>query len=132
MMNREERELIEQTARSMVDELKKAGLIKDGHLGSFKKTERVLYEYANWVDDEEASEQTKRFCSLIQRALLRVKDDPYYRLIELKYFERWTHERIAEFFDVDVSVISKRRTKLINQLRPIIFADDFIRELFDM
>ena len=107
-------------------------MIKDAHLGSFKKTERVLYEYANWVDDEEASEQTQRFCALIQRALLKIKDDPYYRLIELKYFERWTHERIAEFFDVDVSVISKRRTKLINQIRPIIFADDFIRELFDM
>ena len=67
---------------------------------------------------------------MIERALKEVERDPYYELIELKYFERWTHERIAEYFDVDVSVISKRRTKLIDRLRPIIFSEDFIKELF--
>lgn len=121
----------EKTARAVVSEMKRAGLIKDNRLGSFKKTERALYEFAEWSDVEDATEQTRRFCNLIQRALNRVRDDPYYQIIELKYFEHWTHERIAEFFDVDVSVISKRRTKLINQLRPIIFTDDFIRELFE-
>ena len=121
----------EKTARTVVSEMKRAGLIKDNRLGSFKKTERALYEFAEWIDVEETTEQTKRFCDLIQRALNRVRDDPYYQIIELKYFEHWTHERIAEYFDVDVSVISKRRTKLINQLRPIIFTDDFIRELFE-
>lgn len=121
----------EKTARAVVSEMKRAGLIKDNRLGSFKKTERALYEFAEWINIEETTEQTKRFCDLIQRALNRVRDDPYYQIIELKYFEHWTHERIAEYFDVDVSVISKRRTKLINQLRPIIFTDDFIRELFE-
>lgn len=121
----------EKTARAVVSEMKRAGLIKDNRLGSFKKTERALYEFAEWIDVEETTEQTKHFCDLIQRALNRVRDDPYYQIIELKYFEHWTHERIAEHFDVDVSVISKRRTKLINQLRPIIFTDDFIRELFE-
>ena len=120
------------TARAVVSELKRAGLIKENRLGSYKKTERALYEYAEWIDTEDMSETTNRFCNLIQRALNRVRDDPYYEIIELKYFEHWTHEKIAEYFDVDVSVISKRRTKLINQLRPIIFSDDFIRELFEV
>ena len=122
----------EKTARAVVSEMRRAGLTKENRLGSFKKTERVLYEFAEWRNDEEMTESTKRFCNLIQRALNRVRDDPYYEIIELKYFERWTHEKIAEYFDVDVSVISKRRTKLINQLRPIIFSDDFIRELFEV
>lgn len=120
------------TARAVVAEMKRAGLTKENKLGSFKKTERALYEYAEWIDVEDASETTKNFCELVTRALLRVREDPYYQIIELKYFEHWTHEKIAEFFDVDVSVISKRRTKLINQLRPIMFSDDFIRELFEM
>lgn len=120
------------TARVVVSELKRAGLVKENKLGSYKKTERALYEYAEWIDTENMSETTNRFCNLIQRALNRVRDDPYYEIIELKYFEHWTHEKIAEYFDVDVSVISKRRTKLINQLRPIIFSDDFIRELFEV
>lgn len=120
------------TARAVVSELRRAGLVKENRLGSYKKTERALYEYAEWIDTEDMSETTNRFCNLIQRALNRVRDDPYYEIIELKYFEHWTHEKIAEYFDVDVSVISKRRTKLINQLRPIIFSDDFIRELFEV
>lgn len=120
------------TARAVVAEMKRAGLTKENKLGSFKKTERALYEYAEWIDVEDASETTKNFCELVMRALSRIQDDPYYQIIELKYFEHWTHEKIAEFFDVDVSVISKRRTKLINQLRPLIFSDDFIRELFEM
>ena len=120
------------TARAVVSELKRAGLVKENRLGSYKKTERALYEYAEWIDTEDMSETTNRFCNLIQRALNRIRDDPYYEIIELKYFEHWTHEKIAEYFDVDVSVISKRRTKLINQLRPIIFSDDFIRELFEV
>ena len=120
------------TARAVVAEMKRAGLTKENKLGSFKKTERALYEYAEWIDVEDASETTKNFCELVTRALSRIREDPYYQIIELKYFEHWTHEKIAEFFDVDVSVISKRRTKLINQLRPLIFSDDFIRELFEM
>lgn len=125
-------ETAERTARAVVAEMKRAGLTKDNKLGSFKKTEWALYEYAEWIDVEEMSETTRNFCDLIQRALNRVRNDPYYEIIELKYFEHWTHERIAEHFDVDVSVISKRRTKLINQLRPLIFSDDFIRELFEL
>lgn len=121
----------QKTARAVVSEMRRADMVKTNRLGSFKKVERVLYEFSEWRDDEEASEQTRRFCDLIQRALNRVRNDPYYQIIELKYFEHWTHERIAEYFDVDVSVISKRRTKLINQLRPIIFTDDFIQELFE-
>lgn len=126
-------DLIDKTARAIVTELKRAGMIKDNRLGSFKKTERILYEYGSWrTMSDGVTAETRRFMALIDRALDRVKDDPYFELIRLKYFEGWTHERIAEYFDVDVSVISKRRTKLINQLRPIIFSDDFIRELYEL
>ena len=77
-------------------------------------------------------DDTEKFCSLIEKALESVADDPYYKIIELKYFQKWTHERIAEFFGVDVSIISKRRTRLINALRPIIFSAEFIKELYEI
>lgn len=117
------------TARAVVAELKRAGVIKENRLDSFKKTERVLYEYPGWRGS--SGRDTQRFCILIQNALDSIADDPYFDIIELKYFQRWTHERIAEHFGVDVSMISKRRTKLINQIRAIIFSDDFIRELYE-
>lgn len=125
-------ELIEktaqQTARAVVSDLTKKGLIKDNRLGSFKKTERILYEYPRW---QKYNVETENFCNLVEKALESVSDDPYYKIIELKYFQKWTHERIAEYFGVDVSIISKRRTKLINQLRPIIFSTEFIQELYE-
>jgi hypothetical protein len=120
----------DQTARAVVRELKRAGIVKENKLGSFKKVERSLYEFYEWKDRDDIGDETKKFCALVERAFDRVRDDKYFMLIPLKYGERWTHERIAEYFDVDVSVISKRRTKLINQLRPVIFSDDFIIELY--
>ena len=117
------------TARAVVAELRRAGVIKENRLDSFKKTERVLYEYPGWRGS--SGRDTQRFCILIQNALDSIADDPYFDIIELKYFQRWTHERIAEHFGVDVSMISKRRTKLINQIRAVIFSDDFIRELYE-
>ena len=117
------------TANEIIKELKKNGFLKVNHLGSFKKTERILYEYPRWqkYNVPDATD----FCNLVENALSSISDDPYYQIIELKYFQKWTHERIAEYFNVDVSFISKRRTKLINQLRPIIFSTDFIKELYE-
>jgi len=130
------REMIEQTAtetaREVVGQMKRRGMVKENKLGTYKKTERALYEFYEWKKREDLTEETKEFCKLIEKALDRVKEDPYFEIIPLKYGEGRTHEKIAEFFDVDVSVISKRRAKLINLLRPVIFSDDFIKELFDL
>ncbi len=123
-------EVINKTAYAVVEELKRSGMIKKNKLGSFKKTERILYEYPKLKKNDD--EEIIKFVAQIDKALDKVSNDPYFKLIELKYFKGWTHERIAEHFGVDVSVISKRRTKLIDQLRPMIFSKDFIRELLDM
>jgi hypothetical protein len=117
-----------QTAKRVVTELERHRLVKARQLDSFKKTEKILYEYPDLKQNGVVPE----LCSLVEKALKRVESDPYYDLIELKYFKHWTHECIAEYFNVDVSVISKRRTKLIDAMRPIIFAQDFIRELYGM
>ena len=125
-------ELIRRTAKETASEIIeqcKEKRQKDSQLGSFKKTERILYEYPNWREIDAAN--TVKFCLLVENALNRVSSDPYFQIIELKYFQKWTHERIAEHFGVDVSFISKRRTKLINSLRSIIFSDEFIRELYE-
>lgn len=45
-------ELIDKTARAVVSELKKADLIKENKLGTFKKTEKVLYQYPEWKTSE--------------------------------------------------------------------------------
>lgn len=123
-------ELAQTAAKAAVDEMVRRNLVRSNKMGSFKKTERILYEYP--VLREIDTDETQRFCRLIEKALDRVADDPYYDIIALKYWKRKTHEQIAEYFDVDVSVISKRRTKLIDRLRPMIFSDDFINEMYEL
>lgn len=124
-------EVIDRTARAVVAEFKRTGLLNECKLGTFKKTEKVLYNYPEWKQID--SKDTKRFVDLIDRALDRIRDDQYFELIELKYFKGLTHEQIAEYFDVDEKTIRYQRTKLIERLRPIIFSDEFIRELiFDL
>jgi RNA polymerase sigma factor (sigma-70 family) len=105
--------------------------VKAKQQASFKKTEKVLYCYPIWLTQVEFSERTRRMCELIEKALAQISNDRYYDIIELKYFKKYTHEQLAEYFDINVSVISRHRTRLINELRPIIFSDEYIQELFE-
>ena len=130
------KQLIEMTVKQTVAELKRAGLIRENRLDSFKKTERILYEYPKFkkiVTEYKFEDMTitPKFVEMIENALRDVSDDPYFQIIELKYFKGWTHEQIAEYFDVQPAAISKQRTKLINRIRAGIFSDDFISELYN-
>ena len=130
------KQLIEMTVKQTVAELKRAGLIRENRLDSFKKTERILYEYPKFkkiVTEYKFEDMTitPKFVEMIENALQDVSDDPYFEIIELKYFKGWTHEQIAEYFDVQPAAISKQRTKLINRIRAGIFSDDFISELYN-
>ena len=131
------KQLIEMTVKHTVAELKRAGLIRENRLDSFKKTERILYEYPKFkkiVTEYKFEDMTitPKFVEMIENALQDVADDPYFQIIELKYFKGWTHEQIAEYFDVQPAAISKQRTKLINRIRAGIFSDDFISELYNI
>ena len=130
------KELIDLTVKHTVAELKRNGLIRENKLNSFQKTERILYEYPKFkkiVNEYKVDGLTitPKFVAMIDNALQGVADDPYFQIIALKYFNGWTHEQIAEYFDVQPAAISKQRTKLINRIRAGIFSEDFISELYN-
>lgn len=120
-------ETAQKTARAVVAELQRAGKIKPERLGTFKKTERVLYMFPTMQKD--ADGETGKLYEQIRRALNEIADEPYFELIQQKYFYKWTHERSAEYFDVDEKTIRYQRKKLVDRLRPLIFSDEYIREL---
>ena len=130
------KQLIEQTVKHTVSELKRAGMIRENRLNSYQKTERILFMYPKMKRnvseyDLDGLKITSRFVKMIDEALKDISDDPYFQIIELKYFNGWTHEQIAEYFDVQPAAISKQRKRLINRLRGILFSDDFISELYN-
>lgn len=73
---------------------------------------------------------TINFIKIIDDALLTLKDDPYYDLIELRYFKGKSREAIAEYFDCDVKTVTRNKNRLIDQLQIRLFSDQVIRQIF--
>jgi hypothetical protein len=79
--------------------------------------------------------RTRAEVTRIDRALSHVKDDKYFRIIELKYFEKkenqeqYTFEDIAEILDKDESTIRRNKNRLINALVIYLFGADPLTKL---
>lgn len=166
------------TAKEVVYELKRQGLMKDNRQTPFQKTEILLYNYNNFKeaikDKEEKIDEikaeglrkksssitsfttggsfedkselekteekidilnyniqtTKNFIQVIDAAIETLKDDPYFEIISMRYFEGQTREDIAEYFEVDVRTITRNKNRLINQLQIRLFSDEVIYQIF--
>lgn len=73
---------------------------------------------------------TKNLISVIDKSLEKLHDDEYYEIIRFKYFENKKLEDIAIQFDVDVSTISRNKSRLINILKIYLFSDEVVNEIF--
>lgn len=99
------------------------------------------YSANNGRMDEEAKEQayisglekscaiTMYFIETIDNAINVVKDEKYYKIIPMTYFERKTREEIAEYYGTDVGTISRNKKKLIKKLQNRLFSDEVILNL---
>lgn len=72
---------------------------------------------------------TKNLIDIIERAMGQIKDDKYFEIIKLKYFENKTREDIAEYFDIDIKTVTRNKNKLINTLKITLFPDDSVEEM---
>lgn len=73
---------------------------------------------------------TRNFIKIIDDAIECLRQDPYYDLIRLRYFEGCSQEEIAEHFDCDVRTVRRNKNRLINLLQIRLFSDDVIRQIF--
>lgn len=108
--------------------LKVAGLMRDDRKTAYQKTEELLRNYNSFTKSDQP--YTKKLVEKINAALYEVKDDIYYDIIPLMYFNGETRECIAEYFGTTVTTISRNKTRLVNQLKALLFSDDVIYELF--
>ena len=92
----------------------------------FEKQENVI---ENLKEDIKV---TKLLIRLIDKALKEIERDPYYKVIELKYFEDYTTKDIGLRMYCEGSTISRNRDRLVRQLSAILFSDDVITELYGM
>lgn len=75
--------------------------------------------------------ETERDIKRIDNALDKIRKDKYFKIIELKYLEQkaTTDEEIAEIMGKDQSTISRNRSRLMNELKTILFPES-IKELW--
>lgn len=79
---------------------------------------------------QESVEYTVQAIALIDKCMETLKDDPYYKILEMRYFEGRTQDDIAEYFGVSQVTISINKKRLIKELSIKLFPDLAIREMF--
>lgn len=122
--------------KEQIEEIKAEGL-------KSKSKDITFYSTGGFVDNDyearieekiqslrDSISLTERYIKTIDAALEKIRDDKYYDIIILKYFQGKTVEEISEYFDYkDPSTINRNKSRLINQLKIILFSDEVIKEM---
>ncbi|PID67140.1 MAG: hypothetical protein CR959_01730, partial [Fusobacteriales bacterium] len=84
---------------------------------------------------EEIKEQNKilleklyRVIELIEFGLNEIKNDKYYEIITMMYFDKMTYEQIAEKLNLSDKTVKRHRNRLVNELSLIIFPDEILEK----
>jgi DNA-directed RNA polymerase specialized sigma subunit len=125
----EVKQLIEDIVNATVLKMKMAGLLKDDRRTATEKLEELLRSYPTLASIHD-KEYTVKLVEKVDEALKSISDDPYFDVIRMFYFEGLTREYIALEFDTSITTISRNKTRLLNQLKLMLFSDDVIYELF--
>ncbi len=129
--------------RAIEDRLEQIEEIK--HYGALQHSKSIISfssnlnvnldsEYEKMEDKIRAIESsiivTKRFINIVESALEKINQDPYYDIIRLKYFEEKSREEIADILYVDVSTVTRNKNRLVDLIKVNLFSDEVIMELF--
>lgn len=94
--------LIREIVRETVEELKRSGILKSLNEFAYAEVTSILTSYYN---DGESD-------PVIRKALEEIESDTYYKIIPLYFDYKYTLEKIAEVFDVDVTTITRNKKRL--------------------
>ena len=128
MDEQEVQKIINDTVNITILKLKMTGMLKENNKSAAEKTEELLYNYMELKKSEQP--YTKTLVKKINDALYDIKGNEYYEMIPMIFFEGATREAVAEFFDVTVTTVSRRKKELRDSLKVRLFSDDTIIELF--
>lgn len=65
----------------------------------------------------------------IEKALVSVQEDPYFKIIEMKYFNKKTVDQIASYFGCDTSTVQKHKNKMLSQIKVHLFGEEVLKEM---
>ena len=80
----------------------------------------------------EASVQTTvQAITLIDKGMAALKNDPYYDVLKMRYFEGRTLEDIGVYYGCDHTTISRNKNRLVRELAMRLFPDDVAKEMMN-
>ena len=65
----------------------------------------------------------------IEAAVDTVKDDPYFPIIKMKYFDKKTNAQIAERLKCDESTVKRNKNKLLESIRFALFRNIILEDM---
>ena len=119
----------------LIEDLKKEGItIQKRETGVNVQTSKVYLSELEKVENriEKLQEEIVRIenvVNMVERALNTIKNNKYYKIIELKYFDDMTFEYISEKLDISIITAKRHKNHMIRQLQLIIFSDDVIKNI---
>lgn len=78
---------------------------------------------------QSSMEDTVHVIAMIDKAMESLKNDPYYSILEMRYFEGRTQEDIAVYYGVTQVTISKNKSRLVRELSQELFPNQAILEM---
>lgn len=69
--------------------------------------------------------------ALIDKCMATLKNDPYYKILEMRYFEGRTQEDIALDFNCSQVTISNNKSRLVKQLSMQLFPNQVVEEMLN-
>ena len=120
-----------------IEELKKYGVPKQ----SPGTMERVQHSNVHGIVLEEDSvrgaiasvqrsvDETVQAISMIDKCMKALEGDPYYCILEMRYFEGRTQEDIATHLGVSQVSVSKNKNRLVRELSMRLFPNQVIQEM---
>lgn len=121
----------------LIEDLKKEGIsIQKRETGVNVQSSKVYLSELEKVENriEKLQEEIVRIenvVNMVERALDTIRNDKYYKIIEMKYFDDMTFEYIAENLDISERTAKRHKNYMIRQLQLIIFSDDVLKNILN-
>jgi hypothetical protein len=121
-----------------IDEIKAHGIPqKDGSIVAYSSKTNVVQGTVLKEESVDKAVQnilcaiqpTVDALALIDKCMGEMKHDPYYRILEMRYFEGRTQEDIADEFGCSQVNISKNDSRLVRELSMRLFPNQAISEM---
>jgi DNA-directed RNA polymerase specialized sigma subunit len=80
---------------------------------------------------ERSVHDTVQAIALIDKCMAMLKNDPYYDILPMRYFEGRTLEDIGVYFGCDHTTISRNKNRLVRELAMRLFPDEVVNEIMN-